>query len=118
MATEDIVNKNVKAFLEVAQADPELHDKLRQMDVDQLVAAAREKGFELSEADFAAPAGEMGDVELDNVAGGWAFCIAAGTGWGKNDNNTEWNCGCIASGGVGGISSNCDCFVVGIGDNS
>ena len=61
---------NLKAFLEAAMADPDLREKLAKMDAGEIVAAARERGFELTEADLAPAEGEVNDEELGNVAGG------------------------------------------------
>ena len=117
------MNENLKAFLAAAEADSELREKLTKMTVPEIVAAAREKGFELTEADLEPPAGEMDDAELDNVTGGdgRGFCIAAGGAWGKNKwiDNDEWTCGCFAFGwGNGGNEPNCFCVAAGWGSNN
>ena len=64
------MNDNARAFFEAAQADPELRERLCKMAVGELVAAAKEKGIELSEEDFKPAEGELGEGDLNNVAGG------------------------------------------------
>lgn len=118
---------NLKAFLEAAMADPDLREKLAKMDAGEIVAAARERGFELTEADLAPAEGEVNDEELGNVAGGggWALCIAAGGGTGKNvGDNKKWDCVCILGGagtdsiGADHTSNNCLCMAIGWGNDN
>lgn len=99
------MSESVKAFIEAAKADPELNEKLTRMTTEEIVAVAKEMGFELSVEDFAAPTSEMNEAELDNVAGGF------GSG----------SCGCLLS-GAGAVIDNsggifgCNCFTYGSGN--
>ena len=106
------MNENLKAFLEAAKDDPELQGRLSKMALQELIAAAKEKGIELSEEDFRAPTGELGEDELGNAAGGWGLCIAVGGGGGTNgdckDNN--FNCHCPLLGG--GTDTNRDPVII------
>ena len=116
------MNENVRAFFEAAQADPELRQRLCKMTMDELVAAAKEKGFELSEEDFKPAEGELGEGDLANAAGGgFCSCILGGGGGGTDsyDHNT-YGCACVfyGQGGDGrGTDANCYCPVSGIGND-
>ncbi len=113
------MNENIKTFLEAAQADPDLRQRLCKMSKEELMSAAKGLGVELSDADFAPPAGEMGAEELENVAGGWGFCLLFGGGGGTDDNDgNTYGCACwtYGQGGDGRLSdSNCLCYFVGTG---
>ena len=126
---EDTMSGNLKAFLEAAMADPDLREKLAKMDAGEIVAAARERGFELTEADLAPPAGEVGDEELGNVAGGKdtsqecvSTCPLIGGAYGTDsDDGNTYYCFCIAygQGGDGGITdTNCFCIFSGLGSDT
>ena len=98
------MNESAKAFLEAAKGDPELCEKLAKMSVEDVIAVAKERGVQLTEADFKAPAGEIGDEELGNVVGG-------GGGIDSVDLQT-YGCACVAygQGGDGSITdANCVC---------
>ncbi len=107
---------NMKAFFEAAKADPDLCAKLAKMGMEEVIAAAKEKGIELAEEDFENPAGEVGDEELENVAGGdWSFCLVGGSGEGVDDKSGEdYSCFCVFY-GQGSTEPNCVCPVVGVG---
>ena len=95
------MNDNARAFLEAAQADPELRQRLSRMAVGELAAAARERGVELSEEDFRPAAGELDEADLENVAGGL-------------------DCSCVAYGLIHGVSTTplfirCSCYPAGFG---
>ncbi len=113
------MNENVKAFLEAAQARPDLQEKLVRMDKDELIATARDLGVELTDADFEPPAGEVDAADLENVVGGWGICILAGGGGGTDDmDGNTYGCGCAVygQGGDGRPSdSNCVCLILGGG---
>ena len=118
---------NLKAFLEAAMADPDLREKLAKMDAGEIVAAARERGFELTEADLAPAEGEVDDEELGNVAGGGGFCFAFGYGDGENaSDGSAWQCMCpvVGDGEANDESSaealgrNCLCAILGWGTTS
>lgn len=117
------MNEKARAFLEAAKADPELCQRLAKMAVNELVAAAKEKGFELSEADFRSAAGELGDADLANVAGGGGCACIAGGGGGGTDSydHKTYGCACViyGQGGDGRASdANCYCPLSGVGDDS
>ena len=114
------MDENVRAFLKAAEADPELRERMTRMDAGQLAATAREMGFELTDADFQPPAGELGENDLGNVAGGgFCICPALGGGGGTDDTNGEtYGCGCVVygQGGDGRITDvNCCCLIAGAG---
>lgn len=115
------MNANVKAFLDRVKVDPDLSAKLASMDKDELIVAAKELGFELSDEDFQLPTGEVGDSDLGNVAGGAGLCILLGGAGGHDSADGEtYGCACIAygQGGDGFIgSANCVCFVGGVGND-
>ena len=96
------MNERVRAFIEVAKADPELRDRLTSMSAEEFLAAAKARGFDLTEDDLRPPEGELDDAEAANVAGGHCFCVLGGGGGGtdSNDGNTS---GCACAGyGQGG----------------
>lgn len=116
---EDVVNENVRAFLEMVKADPDLSGRLSEMGAETLAAAARERGFDLSAGDFGLPAGEMSDSELENVAGGSCFCFTGGGGHGQDPQDGDAYfciCAVYGQGGDGRVSdANCCCPVWGGG---
>ncbi len=114
------MNEKFKAFIEKAQADPDLRAKLPKMSKEEFVATAKEMGFEFSEEDFQPPAGEVSDPELGNVSGG-GLCILFGAGWGTDSHDGNgYGCACVAygQGGDGSITDgNCWCLVGGMGSD-
>ncbi len=114
------MNESVKAFIDAAKADPDLRERLPKLSVEELIAEAKAKGFELTEADLKPPAGEVGDAELGNVAGG-GFCVCPGPGAGGGTDATDGNtyvCVCTnyGQGGDGRLSdANCMCILGGAG---
>ena len=109
------MNDNARAFLEAAQADPELRERLCRMAVGELVAAARERGVELSEEDFRPVAGELGEGDLENVAGGGdrgCLCVIGGGGGGTDSYDHKiYGCACVVYGqGGDGRASDANCF--------
>ena len=117
------MNDNARAFLEAAQADPELRERLCKMAVGELVAAAKEKGIELSEEDFKPAEGELGEGDLNNVAGGGGCaCPLLGGGGGTDplDGNV-YGCACVTCGQGGdgrAHDCNCRCTLGGTGDDN
>ena len=109
------MTENMKKFLEAVSKSKELGEKASTMDKDALVAAAKELGIELTEADFTQPDGEMNADELETVAGGGICrCGVGGGGVRKGDNNP---CGC-AFYGIGmyeGGKVRCECLIAGQG---
>ena len=113
------MNERVRAFIEVAKADPELRDRLTSMSAEEFLAAAKARGFDLTEDDLRPPEGELDDAEAANVAGGHCFCVLGGGGGGtdSNDGNT-YGCACAGygQGGDGRVSdANCVCAAFGEG---
>lgn len=87
------------------------------MTKEELIALAKELGIELTDADFAAPAGEVSDDEMDAVAGGadcGCFVGGGGEGGGQWDNKV---CVCVTGGGgeTGDGGCRCVCTVAGWG---
>ena len=117
------MNDKLKAFIEAAQADPGLRDRLTKMGVGDLVAAAREWGFELSVEDFKPAAGEVSEEDLGNVAGGgFCACMDFGGGGGTDAGDDKiYGCACViyGQGGDGrGGDANCFCVMGGAGLDS
>ena len=121
------MSENLRAFLEAVQADSELREKLAKMGGQEIIAAAKERGFELTEADLKPSAGEMDDGELGNVAGGWGFCLGYGVGWGNDtDTDNRWWCNCPVVGAgddadlpdIAGGTDNCECVILGVGTDN
>lgn len=92
------MTENMKKFLEAVSKNEELTKKINAMTKEELLVLAKELGIELTEADFAEPAGELNDDELDAVAGG-AECVCVLGGGGEAGG--KWNnrvCACVAAG--------------------
>ncbi len=95
---------NLKKFFEFVANDPELLEKAKQLKVEDTekakeiaIAFAKENGFELTEADFEAPEGELSESELSGLAGGGeCFCFVGGGGT-KDDRDGV--CACVLAGG-------------------
>ena len=113
------MNEKGRAFIELAKADPELAEKLTKMTAEELVAAAKARGVELTAEDFASAEGELDDAEQENIAGGDCICVVAGGGGGTdaNDGHT-YGCACAlyGQGGDGHLGdANCLCPIGGVG---
>ena len=111
------MTENLKKFLEAVSENAELAAKISTLGLDDVLALAKELGFELTEEDFAKK-NELADDELDAVAGGGA-CACVFGGGGKEDSN-DGLCVCAAYGY--GVDKNedkrCVCPAVGGGTNS
>lgn len=93
-------------LLEEIEKNPELKAKIEELNknpgstAQDYIRTAAECGVELKEEDFS-PAGgqeELGDDELDAVAGGdECFCLAGGGGTANSKN--EGTCACVLGGG-------------------
>ena len=116
---EDAVNEKVKAFVEAAQADPELNEKLSKLNAEEFIAAARQKGFEITEEDLKPSAGEVNETELASVSGGFCACPSIGGGGGTDSNDGKtYGCACLTYGQGGdgrGGDANCLCVATGFG---
>ncbi len=108
------MNENVRAFLEAVKGDPALRERLREMAVNEVIAAAREKGIELAEKDLKPASDELGEDELSNVAGGDCGCIIGGYGGGTDSiDGKSYTCGCALYGqGCDGRASDANCFCI------
>lgn len=85
---------NMKAFLKKLSGNNELAEKAAKLDKESLIALAKELGFELTEADFAQPEGEISENEMDAVVGGYKQCVCAyGGGGAEDDQGNKCVCG-------------------------
>ena len=108
---------NLKKLLELVSQNEELQKKLQGLNKDEFIAAAKDLGIELTEADLSENA-EISDDELDAVAGG-GTCVCVAGGGGKRSNNDK-SCGCFM-GGWGYTTDRherCLCVVGGSGYNT
>ena len=105
------MTENMQKFLEALSADKALAEKAGKLEKEALIAFAAEQGFALSEADFAAPAGEVSDDELETVAGGGdCFCPIVGGGTaGSHSLGSYKACACVAAGYGEGYDGYLDC---------
>lgn len=88
---------NLKNFLSKVSQDPELARKMSKLNKEDLIAAAKEQGFALTEADLDNSEGAMSEDELSGVSGGGA-CYCAVGGGGTKDENDKHACGCVLMG--------------------
>lgn len=110
------MTENVKQFLAQLSADRDLAEKKCKMSKEEIIAAAKQRGISLTDADLK-PDEEVSDAELSAVAGGKGCGCALGGGGvqgGKDD-----VCGCVGF-GIGYDASyekivRCMCNVVGGG---
>lgn len=69
----------MKEFLELVGKNPELKEKVRELDKNgtmaDMIALAAQHGVTLTEADFAKHGGELSEDELSAVAGGSGDCL-------------------------------------------
>ena len=110
------MTENLRNFLEAVSKDEELSAKINAMDKEAIISVAKTLGIELTEADFVQEV-ELGDNDLDAVAGGKdCVCVLGGGGEGGG----EWNnktCACVIGGGGQTCDSNprCVCAINGWG---
>ena len=107
---------NMKKFLELAAGDAGLVERLNDMDKDAIIAEARQRGIELTDADFVeGESAELSEDELDAVAGGGkCACVVCGVGK-AGDNCKECDCS-FGGGGVFEDKVNrCRCASIGGG---
>ncbi len=121
------MTENLKKFLEYVDANAELKEKAKELKAENpeeaikiAVAFAKENGFELTEADFEAPEGELSENELSDVAGGEAYgscvCVFAGGGGGEQEDGDIFGCACPLYGqGGDGHEDHVICICVGGG---
>jgi len=107
----------MKKLLELVSQNEELQQKFQELNKDEFIAAAKDLGIELTEADLSENA-EISDDELDAVAGGKTCVCVAGGGGEKSKN--DGLCVCVYA-GVGATSDNknrCACAFGGAGYNT
>ncbi|MBP3648870.1 MAG: Nif11-like leader peptide family RiPP precursor [Clostridia bacterium] len=114
------MTENMKNFLAKVSEDKALAEKASKLERAELIALAKELGFELTEADWAQPEGEISEGEMDDVVGGYKRCICVLGGGGKADSEGD-ACGCVGL-GFGISKSNgemrCACSNAGTGYNT
>lgn len=90
---------NMKKFLELVSQNEELGKKLNGMNKEEIIAAAKELGVELTEDDLKQESEELSDDELDAVAGGKSCaCVLGGGGKKTGDGSIYDVCACVAAG--------------------
>lgn len=112
------MTENMKKLLELASNNPELQEKLSNSTKENIIVLAKEVGVSLTEADFEALQGEIGDDELDAVAGGdKCYCFAGGGSSRVDERCHSKTCVCVGggSGRTGGGASRCTCVGAGFG---
>ena len=114
------MSENMKNFLKKVSEDKALVEKINELDKAGLIAMAKELGFEMTEADFLQPEGEISENEMDAVVGGYKRCACFSGGGGKADSEGDV-CACVVGGG--GISkvdgeARCACLWAGTGYES
>ncbi|MBP3648869.1 MAG: Nif11-like leader peptide family RiPP precursor [Clostridia bacterium] len=114
------MTESMKNFLKKVSEDKLLAEKASKLDKAEMIVLAKELGFELTEADFVQPEGEVSENEMEAVVGGYkrCFCVASGGGKADADGNA---CGCVAA-GIGTSKhdgeARCVCVASGIGEES
>ena len=91
------MTENMQKFLETVSKDSELAAKVGTLGKDELLAFAKEQGFPLTEEDLP-KATELGDEELDTVAGGSKVSCACAMGGGGTKDNNDKTCACVLAG--------------------
>ena len=90
------MTEKLEAFLTAVSEKPEYADKLQNATKEDMLALAKEMGYDLSEEDLAQPSTELNDDDLDAVAGGKKCSCVIGGG-GKQDENDK-TCACVGCG--------------------
>jgi len=111
------MTENVKKLLELVSQNEELAKKLNGLGKEEFIAAVKELGIELTDADLEQNA-ELSDDELDTVAGG-KTCVCVAGGGGEKSNNDAL-CWCVL-GGAGMTEDRhrrCFCYFGGSGYNT
>ncbi|MBP3648871.1 MAG: Nif11-like leader peptide family RiPP precursor [Clostridia bacterium] len=127
---------NMKNFLAKVSEDKALAEKIGKLEkVDELIAAAKAVGIELTETDFVQPENALSEDELTVIQGGvtstqqeqdWADfnncpgtngiqdCFCAAGGGGQRDENGDV-CACVGYGQGYRGGQKCICPLVGVG---
>ena len=111
------MTENMKNFLAKVSEDKALVEKINQLNKEALISLAKELGFDLNDADFAAQEEALSEQEMMAVTGGDKCICVVGGGGTKDDDSKA--CGCVAAGG--GYHDNgeqrCFCVMGGSGDS-
>lgn len=90
------MTENAKKFLELLSSDETLAARVAGKTKEELVEVAKEHGIPLCAKDFAPPAQDLSDDELDAVVGGgYCTCVLGGGGTKDSQNKV---CACVAYG--------------------
>ena len=90
------MSETLKKFLEEISADEELMKKACTASEEEILALAKEKGYELTAEDLKKQASELSEDELETVAGGKScYCALGGGGTGDGNEDT---CACVVAG--------------------
>ena len=93
------MTENLKKFLETVSKAEALTAKVGTMGKEELLALAKELGIELTEADLQKLAvQELGDDDLDTVAGGSDVSCACAMGGGGTKDDNDKTCACVLAG--------------------
>lgn len=117
------MTENMKRFVERVSVSNELAEKISSMTKDELIALAKELDIVLTEADFAQPAAELSDDELDDVAGGGICACVLGGGGTADESHTSHTSDAVCACVIGGSGTNkggytrCVCVVSGGGNS-
>ena len=120
------MTENLKKFLKFIESNEKLKEKAKELKSENpeeaikiTIAFAKENGFELTEADFEEPEGELAEDELADISGGeWKACLCslAGGGGGEAADGDTYGCACVGYGqGGDGGEDNWMCICVGAG---
>ena len=112
------MTKNYMEFMAKLSDNWELAEKLsNETDPQVLIAAAKELGIEMTEADFEKVPEELSDDELDAVAGGGDVSCACAMGGGGTKDSNDKTCACVLAGAGYAKSSRerCVCGFAGYG---
>ena len=112
------MSENMKKFLEAVSKDEELVKKVGSMNLEELLALAKELNLELTAEDIEKPAVQaLEDDDLDAVAGGSDVSCACAMGGGGTKDSNDKTCACVLAGA--GYSKNgrerCVCGFAGYG---
>ena len=111
------MSENYKKFLEAVSGNEALFAKLsEEKDIKVYIAAAKELGITLTEADFDMNS-ELSDDDLDDVAGGTGVSCSCAVGGGGTKDENDKTCACVV-GGAGYTKKNvrrCLCALGGYG---
>lgn len=105
------MTENMKRFLEAVSGNEELQKKITDLNdkhFNEMLSVARETGIELNKSDFIdslKSKEELGDNELENVAGGQYTC-----------GSSDCSCVAVGSGAADVYQKKCFCIAAGAGE--